>query len=882
LSDSSFSNFLRTVPSDDIQANLMANLMADQFQWTCANVLIGLDDPYSTTGAQAFEIAAKTNNIKVCTKAQYVSGSGDMRAAISDIMDKQCCKVNVVFGQARDLASLFLEAHEQRYDGEWVVGDNVLNSVDAIMDDLKHELSPASIHKLLQGIFSITAKPLKSSKYDDFERAWYTQPSSAAMSPNGTRTNCSDAVDATGRYIWRENGEKDGRCCGIDFEQAGEKWRAAATCSHDDPVCASAAISTYVPFAYDATIALAHGLDKLLNDGYDVNNISAKALFEATQQSTFEGVSGQVSFRKNGDRRWQSIECVVYNYHAGTRKFEAVGEIVDSDGSGRFVPCQDDDCPSIFFSDGSTKKPHVKIERAPSPYFFGLIATGIAIGSVAVILLIAKLLYRRFKALKKKNEKERADRELKARLDENWSTLLQSECVGSLSEMPEQWKSGIVPKYSDTGKKLDKELQRMAEQIKQNSTRCTCRGTRADGLHDTLYKFLERDVAPFFAERDQMYTDYLLKHPSLKFKKSESKSGKALLRRSRTMLIKDLNWPENTTPLFQQVMYLQRDLDDMFKNSYNQRFMLRVMNANMATWNDWAMNDLPALRLAKSEDLKQNTSDLFELYSQAVDMKSYYDSVLKHIAKQAGAEWHPSPLKKIFRILEKAGRVKQSNDDSVYFDCSRIFDIVRGTLICDSLGDMQGGVLCAVRTLIESKKFNVVRVKDRFNKPTHAGWRDVLINGRMVSPKHNFQSLILEVQIHEKELRDERKTVGGHYMYERHRALFEACGVACGSEVVERMLEDLHIPLAPERNHERLQRTFAKSVSSMIMRENSGVESGDTPQMETKREIELPPLPPNSLQSTRNQVSVDIIDDDRGSRRNSSKIQRKAQIHPSM
>merc|ERR1719473_1943751 len=84
------------------------------------------------------------------------------------------------------------------------------------------------------------------------------------MFGRGIRSNCSDAVDATGRYIWREDGKKDGRCCGIDFEQAGQKWRAKEKCSSGDPVCASAAITPYVPWGYDAGIALAHGLHELV------------------------------------------------------------------------------------------------------------------------------------------------------------------------------------------------------------------------------------------------------------------------------------------------------------------------------------------------------------------------------------------------------------------------------------------------------------------------------------------------------------------------------------------------------------------------------------------------------------------------------------------
>ena len=185
------------------------------------------------------------------------------------------------------------------------------------------------------------------------------------MSGDGTRTECSDAVDATGRYIWREDGAKDGRCCGIDFEQAGEKWRANE-CSTGDPVCASAAISPYVPFAYDAGIALARGLDQLVHlQGLSGTEITADRLFESIRNSSFEGVSGHVSFLNNGDRQADSFEYVVYNYQNSARGFgfEPVGEMVN----GHFAPvCEDGPCAPMIFSDGTSRKPAVRVRNVQS------------------------------------------------------------------------------------------------------------------------------------------------------------------------------------------------------------------------------------------------------------------------------------------------------------------------------------------------------------------------------------------------------------------------------------------------------------------------------------------------------------------------------------
>ena len=86
-------------------------------------------------------------------------------------------------------------------------------------------------------------------------------------------------------------------------------------------------ISLYVPFAYDATIALAHGLDRLLRNGFGSNNITAGRLSQAIRNSTFQGVTGKVSFLNNGDRQEKDLEYVVYNYHAITQSFQTVGGV---------------------------------------------------------------------------------------------------------------------------------------------------------------------------------------------------------------------------------------------------------------------------------------------------------------------------------------------------------------------------------------------------------------------------------------------------------------------------------------------------------------------------------------------------------------------------
>ena len=120
-------------------------------------MLSGVGDSFSTASAAAFESAATPSGVEVCRKATYEAGSTDMRATIKKIMDKRCCLVTVLFGQAQDISSLLLEAHRQKYMGEWMIGD-IIGGLDGIISDLKNHLDEPVIHELLRGLFACILK----------------------------------------------------------------------------------------------------------------------------------------------------------------------------------------------------------------------------------------------------------------------------------------------------------------------------------------------------------------------------------------------------------------------------------------------------------------------------------------------------------------------------------------------------------------------------------------------------------------------------------------------------------------------------------------------------------------------------------------------------
>lgn len=156
------------------------------FAWSCANVLVSSTDPYSIAGANAFMDAAtkmkeeKEIGIELL-QFDFMSDSTDMKPVINRIIEKIekgiGCLATMVFAQGRDLARLFLadyelqkERHKQthgskykledgrlvsrrKYELEWIVGDNILASLDGVVGDLKKHLTNEEVHEVLQGMY---------------------------------------------------------------------------------------------------------------------------------------------------------------------------------------------------------------------------------------------------------------------------------------------------------------------------------------------------------------------------------------------------------------------------------------------------------------------------------------------------------------------------------------------------------------------------------------------------------------------------------------------------------------------------------------------------------------------------------------------------------
>ncbi len=157
-----------------------------------------------------------------------------------------------------------------------------------------------------------------------------------------------------------------------------------------------------------------------------------------------------------------------------------------------------------------------------------------------------------------------------------------------------------------------------------------------------------------------------------------------------------------------------------------------------------------------AKDLHQNVGKkfIYKLYEQAAVAKVEFDPIVSNIASATNGAEKIAPLKNQNTAVGKS-------EGEYGGDHSRLVDICRASIIYNSYKDLMEG-------LGKSKDMlNLVREKDRFAKPTPAGYRDILLNVKL-SNGH-----IAELQLHLQQIMDV-KDVDGHRLYEEIRLLERA------------------------------------------------------------------------------------------------------------
>lgn len=162
-----YKSFLRTVPSDDFQAQAMAKFVS-HFEWNYV-FLIASDDDYGKMGAAAFKVSAKkwsvciANDVFIAFNSQ--NSDQQIEAALSKLKIAVRAKVVIVFSYLEQGESLLKKAEQMKInDRTWVTSDG--------WNSINFELSRLNVSKtMLKGLFSFSIRSKQVKEFEQFTRS---------------------------------------------------------------------------------------------------------------------------------------------------------------------------------------------------------------------------------------------------------------------------------------------------------------------------------------------------------------------------------------------------------------------------------------------------------------------------------------------------------------------------------------------------------------------------------------------------------------------------------------------------------------------------------------------------------------------------------------
>jgi hypothetical protein len=183
----------------------------------------------------------------------------------------------------------------------------------------------------------------------------------------------------------------------------------------------------------------------------------------------------------------------------------------------------------------------------------------------------------------------------------------------------------------------------------------------------------------------------------------------------------------------------------------------------------------------------QRSGDPIAVYTAAAEALPCFEQVLVQlVGRAAGAEpkMRVASLKHVFRTLQKhALRVDGGTPTEFEMAC----DIVRGSIVCGSMGDLLR-VLEALLAMQAESRVVIVRVKNRFAHPTAAGWADAMVNFICLGSSAGAAGEhVCELQLVHETMLTARKEFGGHNAYAAFREAAELRECAVGGFLVEQL-----------------------------------------------------------------------------------------------
>ena len=290
-----YNSFLRTVPSDEYQAQAMAQFV-HHFQWNYV-FLIASDDDYGKMGAAAFKTAVK--NLSVCiANDEYIAfGSPNSDQQIEDTLFRLKSTVRaqvvIVFSYFDQGERLLKQAEKMELsDRTWVTSDG--------WNSLSSQLANMNVSKvMLEGLFCFSIRSKQVDEFERFFREFSIRDAQSQNNPWFTRyleenLNCEAPQNAT---VSSNSGPSQlKKTCNLD---------AVLPPDHELG-------KDFVANVIDAVFVIAHAMHDILtcNTSRHLERcpnvslpITPETLFEFASSVKFLGVDyNKVQFDKDGER----------------------------------------------------------------------------------------------------------------------------------------------------------------------------------------------------------------------------------------------------------------------------------------------------------------------------------------------------------------------------------------------------------------------------------------------------------------------------------------------------------------------------------------------------------------------------------------------------
>lgn len=320
LSDKSrYKSFMRTVPSDEFQAEAMADFV-HRFEWNYV-FLIASDDDYGKMAAAAFKTAAKNLNICIADD-EFIAFRAEksdeiIRSTIKKLKNSPRAKVVIVFSYLQQGERLLREADRTNItDRTWVTSDAWASGIANL------NISKTT----LAGMFTFSIKSKRLQSFEEFLRNLTVQHA---------QTN----------YWWGRFLEEKLRCQITNHSTSNSNRRCELNEKLPrDYQFGTEMVANVIDAVRTATFAIHSVLSTCLQQKQNIScfatvaSIPADVLLASAKNVSFTGADGTpVTFNENGDVT--TSKYVIRNVQLGvneTLTYVEVGAWTKTDGHKEF------------------------------------------------------------------------------------------------------------------------------------------------------------------------------------------------------------------------------------------------------------------------------------------------------------------------------------------------------------------------------------------------------------------------------------------------------------------------------------------------------------------------------------------------------------------